>query len=90
MIKRIIIKIYGSVQGVFFRVNCADEAKKLNLVGWTRNEPDGSVRILAEGEEDNLKKLVLYCQSGPKFAKVDRVEVGWSEATGEFVEFMIR
>lgn len=90
MNKRAIIKICGKVQGVFFRANCADEAQKFNLVGWACNEPDGSVKILAEGEEENLKKLISYCQSGPEFAKVDRVEVKWKEAGGEFKEFVIR
>lgn len=90
MNKRAIIKVCGKVQGVFFRANCADEARKLNLVGWARNEPGGSVKILAEGEEESLKKIISYCQSGPEFAKVDKVEVKWEEATGEFARFEIK
>jgi len=88
--KQIIITIYGRVQGVFFRDGVKREADKLNLVGWTRNTPEGTVEVLAEGEEENLKKLLDYCKEGPKFAKVEEVKVKWSEASGEFNEFMIK
>ena len=90
MIKRAIIKVRGKVQGVFFRAYCADEAQKLGLGGFAYNEPDGSVKIIGEGEEEKLRKLFSYCQSGPEFAKVDKVEVKWEEASGEFKEFGIR
>lgn len=90
MKKRIIVKVFGEVQGVFFRVGVREKAEELRLVGWVRNVADGTVEILAEGEEGNLKKLISYCKEGPRFAKVERVEVEWEEASGEFGEFMIR
>ena len=90
MIKRAIIKVRGKVQGVFFRAYCADEAQKLGLGGFVCNEPDESVKIIGEGEEEKLRKFISYCQSGPEFAKVDKVEVKWEEASGEFKEFGIR
>jgi len=90
MKKRVIIKVHGTVQGVFFRVSVFGKARELLLTGWVRNERDGLVKVVAEGEEEKLKRLVQYCQSGPEFANVQRIEVEWEEANGEFNEFMIR
>lgn len=88
--KRVFLKISGQVQGVFFRVFVRDKAQRLSLVGWVCNAADGTVQVLAQGIEDNLKKLIKYCQDGPKFAKVDKVEVRWEEANGEFGNFEIK
>lgn len=88
--KRVIIKIYGRVQGVFFRDSARKRAKKLGLVGWVRNEPDKGVMIVAEGGEENLKRLIDWCYNGPMLARVDKVEVKWEEAKGEFKDFEIR
>ncbi|OGZ34491.1 MAG: hypothetical protein A2174_02625 [Candidatus Portnoybacteria bacterium RBG_13_41_18] len=88
--KRAIIKIYGEVQDVGFRYHILLEAEKLDLTGWVRNVLDGTVEVVIEGEEENLKKLIEYCQEGPRFAKVDKVEVEWQKATGDFEKFVIR
>ena len=58
MKKQTVLKIYGRVQGVFFRDSSRRKAKELGLSGWVRNEPDGTVQIVAEGEEKSLKKLI--------------------------------
>ena len=88
--KRVNLKIYGRVQGVFFRDSCRREAQKLGLSGFARNEPDGTVQIIAEGEEKNLQELILWCKEGPEHAKVEKVEAEWQEPTGEFNGFAIR
>ena len=49
-----------------------------------RNRPDGSVEVVAEGPKAELENLVAWCRRGPPRAQVDRVEVEWGEATGEF------
>lgn len=90
MKKQVIIKVLGMVQGVFFRAFVEEKAKELGLVGWVRNEEKGTVKIVAEGQEEPLKKLIDYCQQGSRFAKVDKVEVEWLQATGEFSDFEIR
>lgn len=56
--KAIIIKIYGKVQGVGFRCSAGQEAKRLGIKGSAHNEPGGSVRIEAEGDEGSLKELI--------------------------------
>lgn len=88
--KQAVIKIYGRVQGVFFRDAARRRAKKLGLVGFVRNESDGGVAILAEGEDENLKQLVDWCYNGSMLARVDKVEVKWEEAKGEFKKFEIK
>ena len=87
MIKRVTIQVFGRVQGVFFRSQSTKKANKLNLTGWVGNEPDGSVEIMAEGEEENLEKLIEWTKRGPLLARVDKVEVKWEEGKGEFEKF---
>lgn len=71
------LKIYGSVQGVAFRWGVEELAKKLGLVGYVKNLSDGTVEIIAEGEEEALKKLLEYCRIGPRWARVERVGEEW-------------
>ena len=71
---RIIIKVYGLVQGVFFRYTTRKVARKLGLSGYVKNMSDGSVLIEAEGPEDKLEELLTFSQKGPVNARVDRVE----------------
>ena len=69
------IKVYGLVQGVFFRTSAKEEANKLGLTGFAKNQPDGSVYIEAEGEESNLNKFIKWCNRGPMMAQIEKVEV---------------
>lgn len=89
MIKRISIKVYGRVQGVFFRHTARIRATELSLTGWVANGQDGSVSVVAEGEPGALEHLLAWCRSGPPLARVERVETEWQEATGEFTGFKI-
>lgn len=73
--KRLVVKVYGRVQKVGFRYTAHERGKELNLKITAKNEPDGSVYIEAEGDEENLKKLLEWCHEGPWLAKVERVEL---------------
>ncbi len=73
--KQIKISILGKVQGVCFRSFAKQNANKLQIEGYVKNLSDGSVEIVACGDEINLEKFLKLCQSGPIFAKVDRVIV---------------
>jgi len=88
--KQVILKIYGRVQGVFFRDSTRRKAKKLNLVGWVKNEPDGTVKVVAEGEEEKLKELIKWCYNGSILARVAKIDIKWQEATGQFEKFEIK
>lgn len=87
--KRAVIKIYGRVQGVFFRHTARIRAAELGLTGWARNEADGSVTAVAEGGEAALNQFLEWCRKGPLLARVEKTEVEWKEATGEFRRFEI-
>jgi acylphosphatase len=86
---RVRILITGLVQGVFFRREITDLARKLGLTGWVRNLPDGRVEATAEGEKLKIDELVRFCHLGPAGARVRNVEVEWSDFTGEFHSFKI-
>jgi acylphosphatase len=83
------ITISGTVQGVFFRREIVDLARRLGLTGWTRNLRDGRVEVLVEGERDKIGELIKFCHTGPALARVKDVEVQWSDYQGEFRNFRI-
>ncbi len=89
MLSRIHILIFGDVQGVFFRAGVQGEARKLGLMGWARNKPDGSVEVVAEGEPQALEKLLRWCRHGPAGASVSSCESEYLAGTGEFERFEI-
>jgi acylphosphatase len=88
--ERLHIRVFGEVQGVFFRAGAQDAARRFGLCGWARNVNDGSVEILAEGERGMLEGLLEWCQHGPPGASVTEAKCVWSEGTGEFTDFRIR
>jgi acylphosphatase len=87
--KHLNIKIYGSVQGVGFRDAVYWTARKAHIAGFVMNEPDGSVYIEAEGEQETLNNFLIWCGHGPSTARVDRVESEWSDAIGKFTGFRV-
>lgn len=81
--------VSGRVQGVFFRDFTCNEASYLGLTGWVKNLLDGRVEVLAEGEKEDLEKLLTKLKQGPPGARVKNVEVIWEDYLGEFHEFRI-
>ncbi len=75
MNKHLNIKIFGRVQGVFFRDMAKKRADELGLKGFIRNEPDGAVYAEVEGGESAIGEFVKWCRRGPASAKVEKVEV---------------
>jgi len=84
------IRVFGDVQGVFFRSGTQSEAQKLGLKGWVRNVDDGSVEIMAEGERPQLGLFLEWCSRGPEGASVSDVQYEWLEGAGTFHDFRIR
>ena len=84
------IKVYGIVQGVFFRSSMKRVADKLGVKGWVRNLPDGSVEAVVEGPRDRVEELIKWAHKGPSLARVARVEVVWQQYIGEFKDFRIK
>lgn len=87
--KHLNIKIYGRVQGVGFRVSAKRKAEELKLRGFVRNEPDGTVDIEAEGEEENLEKFLEWCKKGTLFARVEKVNFEYSIKLNNYSSFQI-
>lgn len=76
------LKVTGAVQGVFFRKYTAEKATALQLDGFVRNQPDGSVFIEVEGGDAPVKELISWCNEGSPDAAVDKVIVTEIEPSG--------
>ena len=87
---RVHLLIKGRVQGVGFRYTALDEAMRLGLTGWVRNTRDGHVEVVAEGSEDQVRRLVTWSHAGPRGALVTDVQQHLLPYTGEFDGFRIR
>ncbi len=66
----ILVHIQGRVQGVGFRAWTERQAQALDLDGWVRNEPDGSVRALVSGPDDAVARMLALLRGGPRHASV--------------------
>lgn len=89
MQKEIECIIRGRVQMVMFRDFTARAARGLELVGAVKNLSDGTVQVIAQGEEDALTKLIEKLHAGPTLARVDAVSVKWREPVHSFTTFSI-
>lgn len=90
LVKRLEAAVFGRVQGVSFRYYTQRKALSLGLTGWVRNEADGSVRLIAEGDQRKLDELLSFLMVGPPAATVKQVESQFSSASREFNSFNIR
>jgi len=73
--KALKVIIYGKVQGVGFRNFVFLHAKKLNIRGYVKNNPDRTVEAVFEGDEDNINKMIELCKRGPERARVDKIDI---------------
>lgn len=89
MRKRVECTIMGRVQMVMFRDFTKRAARHLGLAGFVKNNSDGSVTAIAEGEEDKLRIFLIKLEKGPLLARVDRIEIVFKEPVGDFSDFQI-
>ncbi|MCC7076161.1 MAG: acylphosphatase [Acidimicrobiia bacterium] len=80
---RVLVRIRGRVQGVFFRDSTRREALTHGVCGWVRNLPDGSVEVALEGRRDAVDAVLAFCEVGPPRAFVAGVEISETEPLGE-------
>jgi acylphosphatase len=76
------VVVTGRVQGVFFRATLREQAERLAVTGWARNEPDGSVRAHLEGAPGAVEELAAWCAEGPPAARVAEVRQQPGRLTG--------
>lgn len=81
--------VTGAVQGVAYRAYVQESATELELVGYVKNLPDGSVEVVAQGLPDTLKEFVEYLHEGSLRARVDSVAVDWRSPKATYDEFSV-
>lgn len=83
------ILIFGRVQGVFFRQLVKKNADKLNIKGFTRNIPNGTVEIYAQSEEEILNRFIEIVKKGPETAKIEKINVSYETCREILTDFLI-
>lgn len=81
MIRRRVV-VHGYVQGVFFRETTRRLAERHGAAGWARNNRDGTVEAVFEGEREAVERLLAFVSEGPRGAEVERVETAEEEPEG--------
>ncbi len=89
MMSQAYLNITGKVQGVFYRDTSQKRAQELNLTGYVKNMPDGSVEALVQGPKEDIEAFIKWCQQGPPSANVENVEVKWQEVTETYDSFEV-
>ena len=84
------IEISGRVQGVRFRQFVKDMADYLSLKGYVNNLADGSVLIVAQGEEQVLRDFLMKIQNGSVLSKIESTSYNFRNNTTNFENFEIR
>lgn len=83
--------VYGTVQGVGFRFTTVHLAKQLNVNGFVRNEPDGTVYVEANGDKENMKQFIEELAKGPSpNARVTKVEIEYDSSMTNYNGFSER
>ncbi len=90
MNSRVHVFIYGDVIGVGFRAWTLRQAQSKPLTGWVKNLGHNLVEAVFEGEKGKIEEMIKLCHKGPEVSWVEKVEVRWEKATGEFVGFEVR
>jgi len=88
--RRVHAIVTGRVQGVSYRASTVDEARRLGVVGWVRNLPDGAVELEAEGPDAQITALLAWCAHGPPAARVTSVDARELAPSGTETAFALR
>jgi acylphosphatase len=81
--------VHGRVQMVGFRAFVIRHAGDAGLSGTVRNEPDGSVETVLEGPRPEVDRMVELLRQGPTYARVERIDVEYSDPTGSLPAMMV-
>ena len=90
MIVNVYIKIFGRVQGVWYRSSTKQKADQIGVKGWVRNTMDGCVEAVFSSEQEKITELINWCKKGPPLSKVDNVEIRIQKTIEDFKDFKIK
>ncbi len=76
------VVVHGFVHGVFFRDTVQRRAQTAGVAGWVRNNRDGTVEAVFEGEPESVERLIAFCREGPRGARVDRIDIAAESPEG--------
>lgn len=80
-----LLRIYGRVQGVYFRESMCQKAAQLGITGWVRNRRDGTVEAVIQGTEEAVQHMLEWARKGPNTASVTDMKV--TTGSGSHAEF---
>jgi len=83
-------RVEGRVQGVSFRASMQHQARRCGVCGWVRNEHDGAVAFLVQGEPRAVQQMLDWARRGPPGAKVDGLNVHEVDPLEELQDFEVR
>jgi len=81
--------VRGHVQGVGFRWSVLARARQSGITGGVRNLSNGSVEVIAQGPETDLKELALELEGGMNVGNVSGVDLAWLEGAPVYTGFDI-
>ncbi len=87
--RRVRVVVFGDVQGVGFRSLTQHRAKRLGVGGWVKNNTDGTVEAVFEGDDDKVDEMIEFCRRGPVGSHVENVEVLIEQIENRFKEFKV-
>jgi acylphosphatase len=80
---RVHVVVHGRVQGVWYRQSCRDEATANGVAGWARNNDNGTVEAVLEGQPLAVMRVLEWMRRGPPAAAVTKVTTTEEEPRGE-------
>jgi acylphosphatase len=83
------IFVLGYVQAVGYRLFTKRYADHFHITGYVQNQTDGSVKVVASGDEANLASFIEKLREGPRMAIVKNLKVTWLDWGNTYTEFVI-
>jgi acylphosphatase len=88
--KRVRILVDGRLQGANFRYHTQQQAQKLGLAGFVRNLSDGRIEIDAQGDDESIEQLLVWCQEGPQSTNLKSILFRYDEPSEYMSDFTVR
>lgn len=89
-LRRLCMRYEGHVQGVGFRYMVCRVAEGFPVTGYVRNEWDGSVRLVVEGQEQAILGLLGGIRQSPVGRYIVAEQAVWESPQGVFSRFGVQ